>query len=48
MQKTFHRMGGSVIMKGQKENRNWMHLITYIEKRDTKTYIGNRSTVHFP
>lgn len=28
-------------MKGQRVNISWMHLITYIEKRDKKIYIGN-------
>lgn len=34
-------MGGNLIMKGQRVNISWMHLITYIEKRDKKIYIGN-------
>lgn len=28
-------------MKGQRVNISWMHLITYCENRDKKTYIGN-------
>lgn len=44
----FRRMGGSIIMKGQRVNVSWMHLIAYIEKRDKKTYIRNRLTIHFP
>lgn len=34
----FCKRGGSIIMKGQRVNVSWVHLITYIEKRGKKTY----------
>lgn len=45
---SFHRAGGRIIMKGQRVNISWMQLITYFEKRDKQTYIGNGLTICFP